>query len=130
MQKWVIFHAALPLGLHQAFAYFTGMNLGPVTAFIYYSVWFKAIAIHELNQLRHMGHIYGFFDGDKHPRDEVPDVSVGKIIRALISTATFRPMMAVALSYSKYKTPSSINWWWLPIEIGAYGVILDFWFYW
>lgn len=77
-----------------------------------------------------MGHVYGFFDGDKHARDEVPDLSVGKVLRSLIATASFRPLMAVVLVYNKNEAPDTINWLWLPLEIGLYGIILDFWFYW
>ncbi|KIW03437.1 uncharacterized protein PV09_05207 [Verruconis gallopava] len=130
LQKWVISHAILPLALQQLIVYTTGYNFGRLAAFFYYSIWFKAIAIHELVLIRHLGHIYGFFDGDSHARDEVPDWSVGKVIRSLIATSSGRPMMAVMISYSKAKAPSSIDWFWLPIEIGLYGIILDFWFYW
>lgn len=72
MQRWVLFHALLPLGLHQAYVWLTGHNVGAVVATIFYSLAFKAIAIHEIHVIRHLGHIYGFLDGDKHVRDEVP----------------------------------------------------------
>jgi hypothetical protein len=130
MQKWIIFHASLPLALQQLMVYLTGYNFGRFGAFLYYSLWFKAIAIHQIISMRHLGHIWGFFDGDKHARDEVPDWSVGKVIRSLIATSSFRPMMAVMIGYNRSLTPASIDWFWLPIEIGLYGIILDFWFYW
>jgi hypothetical protein len=130
MQKWVFSHAFLPMALQQLIVVTTGYNLGRFGAFIYYSVWFKAIAIHQLISMRQLGHIYGFFDGDKHARDEVPDMSVGKVIRSLMATSSFRPLIAVVLSYNKNLTPASTNWLWLPVEIGLYGIILDFWFYW
>jgi len=130
MQKWIIFHCFASLGLHQLYVYLTGRNLGPIAAFIYYSIAFKAIAIHQIHSMRALGHTYGFFDGDKHQRDEVPDHSVGKTVRSLLSTSTFRPLMAVALSYRKSQAPSSIDLFWLPLEVGLYGIILDFWFYW
>lgn len=130
MQKWVIFHTTIPLALQQLIVYTTGYNLGRFGAFLYYSVWFKAIALHQIISMRHLGHIYGFFDGDKHTRDEVPDLSVGKVLRSLIATASFRPLMAVIISYNKNDAPDSINWLWLPLKIGLYGIILDFWFYW
>lgn len=130
MQKWVLFHTAIPLVLQQLIVHYTGYNLGRFGAFIYYSLWFKAIAIHQIICMRHLGHIHGFFDGDKHSRDDVPDQSVGSVIRSLINTATFRPLMAVVFTYNRSQTPADINWLWLPLEIGAYGIILDFWFYW
>ena len=88
----------------------------------------QAIAIHQIVAMRHLGHIHGFFDGD-HSRDQVPDWSVGKVLRSLIATASFRPLMAVIIAYNKNEAPDSINWLWLPLEIGLYGIILDFWFY-
>jgi sterol desaturase/sphingolipid hydroxylase (fatty acid hydroxylase superfamily) len=39
-------------------------------------------------------------------------------------------MFTVFLSYRTALPPSSINWLWLPLEIGLYGIVLDFWFYW
>jgi hypothetical protein len=129
MQKWVLFHTAIPLALQQLMVYTTGYNFGRFEAFLYYTLWFHAIAIHQIVAMRHMGHIYGFFDGDKHLRDDIPDMSVGKILRSLIATASFRPLIAVIIAYSKSEAPSSINWYWLPLEIGLYEIILDFWFY-
>jgi hypothetical protein len=130
MEKWTIAHAFLPLALQQLIVWTTGYNFGRVAAFFYYSYWFKAIAIHQIISMRNLGHIYGFFDGDKHARDEVPDISVGKVMRSLLATSSFRPLISVMFAYSKHSTPASINWLWLPIEIGLYGIILDFWFYW
>lgn len=130
MNKWIIFHAAIPLGLHQAYHHFTGRNLGPIAAFLFYSVAFKAIAIRQINLIRQMGHIYGFLDGDKHERDGVPDARVSSVLNSLTSTTTFRPLMAMLLTYKKSQLPSSMSFKWLPLEVGLYGVILDFWFYW
>ena len=130
MHRWILFHALLPLAIHQALVSLTGRNMGPIGAFFFYSIAFKAIAIHQIQSMRYLGHIYGFFDGDKHGRDEVPDVSVGKVVRSLLSTSTFRSMMVIIFSYRKSQAPMSTNWYWLPIEIGLYSIILDFWFYW
>ncbi|KAF1985146.1 fatty acid hydroxylase superfamily protein [Aulographum hederae CBS 113979] len=131
MHRWVLVHAAIPLLIHQAYASYFGKNLTPVAAFILYTVGFKANAIHHLHSLRWLGHAYGFFDGDKHPRDGVPDWSVGKTARSLLSTSTFRMIMSIALCYNTKETPAnSISWLYLPLEIGLYGIILDFWFYW
>ncbi|KAB8356703.1 hypothetical protein FH972_024279 [Carpinus fangiana] len=38
--------------------------------------------------------------------------------------------MAIVLSYRNSQTPAQMNWIALPLEIGLYGVVLDFWFYW
>ncbi|KAL1961109.1 hypothetical protein VTO42DRAFT_3054 [Malbranchea cinnamomea] len=127
---WVTFWSSIPLVLHQLYASYTGRNFGPVAAFFYYSLAFKLIAIHEIHILRRLGHKYGFFDGDKHERDGVPDVGVVKTFFSLVSTSTFRPMMSVFIAYRTSKTPLSMNWAWLPVEVALYGVVLDFWFYW
>lgn len=128
--RWVVAHAAIPLLIHQAYVWYTGHNLGTFAAFIFYSLAFKLIGIRELHVIRGLGHKYGFFDGDKHERDGVPDIGVRKVLQSVVSTSTFRPMMFVFINYQKSLAPDSINWFWLPVEIGLYGVILDFWFYW
>ncbi|KAJ9249447.1 hypothetical protein DTO207G8_6714 [Paecilomyces variotii] len=128
--RWILLHVGIPMLLHQLYVYYTGNNLNSIAAFIYYSVCFKLIGIHEIQVLRKMGHTWGFFDGDQHPRDGVPDVGVTKVVRSLVSTSTLRSMMAVLLIYDKNFAPYSINWKWLLLEIGLYGIILDFWFYW
>jgi len=128
-QRWVVCHAILPLCLHQAYAWYTGKNLGPLAAFFLYAYAFRWIAVRELHMLRALGQIYGFLDGDEHERDGVPDIGVGKVIRSLLSTTIFRPMFTVALAYRKSQTPLEMNFYWLPLEVGLYGIILDFWFY-
>lgn len=128
--RWVITHAVIPLLIHHAYCAYTGHNFTPIAAFIFYSLAFKAIAIHELHVLRRLGHTLGFLDGDQHERDGVPDVGVAKVFHSLLTTSTFRPIFTVFFSYRTSQPPSSINWVWLPLEIGLYGIILDFWFYW
>jgi sterol desaturase/sphingolipid hydroxylase (fatty acid hydroxylase superfamily) len=130
MNRWVIVHAAIPILIHHAYVTYTGQNIGPTAAFVFYSVAFKLIAIHEIRMLRELGHKYGYFDGDKHERDGVPDIGVDKVVRSLISTSTFRPLFTVFLSYRTSQAPVTISWMWLPLEVALYGVILDFWFYW
>lgn len=130
MHIWVLYHAFIPIAIHHAYVAYTGQNLGPVGAFFLYTVAFKAIAIHELHILRRLGHVHGFFDGDKHERDGVPDVGVAKVVQSLISTSTVRPIFTVFLSYRTSQAPAGMSWYWLPLEAGLYGIILDFWFYW
>jgi hypothetical protein len=84
--RWVIIHAAIPLIIHQTYVAYTGRNLGSLAAFFLYSTAFKANGISQMHMLRGMGHRYGYFDGDKHPRDEVPDVGVAKVVHSLMST--------------------------------------------
>ncbi|TQN63686.1 Fatty acid hydroxylase vlmA [Colletotrichum shisoi] len=80
--------------------------------------------------MRGLGQRHGYLDGDKHERDGVPDQSVKAVLESLVSTATFRSMMAVILAYRSHESPVTVNWKLLPLEIGLYGVVLDFWFYW
>jgi sterol desaturase/sphingolipid hydroxylase (fatty acid hydroxylase superfamily) len=80
--------------------------------------------------MRRLGQLYGFLDGDKHPRDEIPDVGVGKVIRELISTSSLRMVMAIFLTYQQGEAPATLQWKWLPLEIGLYSITVDFWFYW
>ncbi|RAL13119.1 sterol desaturase family protein [Aspergillus homomorphus CBS 101889] len=128
--RWILWHSILPLLVHQLYVSYTGRPLGFIAAYFFYSLAFKLIAIHELHVLRRLGHLFGFFDGDQHARDGVPDVGIGKVVQSLISTSTFRPVMTVFFSYRPSQPPSQISWTWLILEIGLYGIVLDFWFYW
>lgn len=126
---WIIVHACWPMVLHQLYVNYTGHGLHPIAAFVFYSLAFKINAIDEIRMLRNLGHKYGFLDGDKHARDEVPDVGVAKTFHALSSTSTFRPLISLVLAYRTSQAPNTISWW-TPVELGLYGIILDFWFYW
>ena len=128
LHRYVIFHAFIPLAIHQLYVSLTGRNLSTVAAFIFYAIAFKAIGVHEIHVLRRMGHALGFLDGDEHARDGIPDVGVSKVLTSVFSTSTFRPMFTAFFAY-KGLPPSSMNWYWLPLEAGLYGVILDFWYY-
>lgn len=69
----------------------------------------------------------GFFDGDKHERDGVPDVGVRKTLHSLFLTTTVRPLFTLMLAYNAREAPSLS--WWLPAELALYAIVLDFWFY-
>jgi sterol desaturase/sphingolipid hydroxylase (fatty acid hydroxylase superfamily) len=128
--RWVIVHASIPLAIQQLYVYCSGHNFTPLQAFVFYSLAFKIIAIHQLQVFRRIGHRAGFLDGDAHGRDGVPDIAVTKIVKSLLSTSTFRPLLTVFIAYRTGQTPAQMNWFWLPIELSLYGIILDFWFYW
>lgn len=130
LHLWILLHAMIPLALHHAYTIYTGHNLHPVAAFALYSGAFKVNGIHEMHIMRRLGQRYGFLDGDKHARDDIPDVGVGKVQRELISTASLRMIMSVFLTYRQTETPTSLEWRWLPLEIGLYSITVDFWFYW
>lgn len=128
--RWILIHAFIPIALQHLYVLYTGRNLSAWQAVALYSVAFKLNAIRELHILRNLGHKTGFLDGDVHERDGVPDVGVFKVFKSLISTSTVRPIFTVFLAYSVQRAPSTMNFIWLPIETGCYGIILDFWFYW
>ena len=132
LHQWVIFYASLPLIAHQAYSLFTGRVLGPYAAFGLYFMAFNAIVIYQVHILRRLGHKYGFLDGDQHERDGVPDVGVGRVTQSVYKTTGSRLILAVWMTYKPGldSLPSSMNWAWLPLEIGLYGIVLDFWFYW
>lgn len=93
----------------------------------------KIVNFHTLwhnNALRGIAHKVGFLDGDVNERDGVPDVAVGKVLNSLLSTSFWRPVFTVWLSYRASEAPLDMSWAWLPLEIGLYGIVLDFWFYW
>lgn len=128
--KWILFHALWPLVAHQLYIFATGNNLPIYIAVPFYVVAFHINAIHEIHQQRDLGHKYGFLDGDKHKRDQVPDAKVESVLSSLGTTAIARPMVTVLLAYSASKSPLETLTWWVPLEIGLYGVVLDFYYYW
>lgn len=131
---WVLFHAFIPLAIHQAWVTFANpTGLGKFAVFNLYFFAFNAIIVRQTHILRRLAHQYGFLDGDKHERDGVPDVGVRRVAASLYKTTGSRLVMAVFLTYNKSQQPltSWNEWiWWLPLEIGLYGIVLDFWFYW
>lgn len=133
---WVLTFALLPLLLHQAWLSATGFqSVGKVALFLYYFTAFNAVVVHEVHMLRRVGHKYGFLDGDVHERDGVPDVGVAKVATSLVKTTGSRLVMAIYLSYDPRQSPADVltswKWWmWLSLEVGLYGIVLDFWFYW
>ncbi|KAL2809323.1 fatty acid hydroxylase superfamily-domain-containing protein [Aspergillus granulosus] len=130
LHRWVLLYSAIPLVLHQVYSSYTGRDLGPIAAFNLYFAVFNAIVIHQVRIIRRLGHEFGYLDGDKHERDGIPDVGVGKVVQALYKTTGARLAMGVYLSYHANQLPATMNWGWLPLEIGLYGIVLDFWFYW
>jgi hypothetical protein len=124
------FYASLPLLFQQAYYTYTGLYLGPIATFWLYFIAFDAIIIKEVKALRRLSHIYGFLDGDKHERDGVPDVGVGKVVQSLYKTTGSRLVLTIWLTYRPGQLPTDMKLEWLFLEIGLYGVVLDFWFYW
>lgn len=134
-QFWIIFHAMIPLGIHQAWLSLTSRPIHIWGIFGLYLVSFTLIGIREVHVIRRMGLVYGYFDGDVAPRDGVPDVGVARVGNGLMKTALWRMSMLVFLTYDRNNAPidvlSSWQWWCgLMLKIGLYGLVVDFWFYW
>jgi len=127
--KWVLFYALWPMAVQQAYIWATGENFSPYFAFFFYSLVYKLNAIGEFRMIRKNGHKYGFLDGDVHERDQIPDHSVHKVFFSLQMTSLVRPAAAILLCYKRSEGPLSISPWIL-LEIGLYGIVLDFYFYW
>ncbi|QPH02475.1 hypothetical protein C2857_006685 [Epichloe festucae Fl1] len=132
--KWIIFHAFVPLVLHQLFVSLTGWRISRHFAFHFYVNLFNVAIVREVHILRRLGHKYGFLDGDVHDRDGVPDHGAGKVVWSLYKTVGARLAMMVWFAYNPDNSPLDImsSWkWWalLPLQTGLYGVVLDFWFY-
>lgn len=130
LMRWVLLTASWPLVVHELYVWAFGRNLNIVFAFALYTTAFLVNAGRELRILEGLGAAYGFLDGDKHARDELPPDRVKSTVTALLTTATFRPLMVVMLSYRPSQSPLTIDWVALGIELCLYGVVLDFWFYW
>lgn len=131
---WVLIHAFIPMALHHAYATSTGQNLGAVAAGFLYFAAFSWIVIRQVKCARRAGEVTGYLDGDAHDRDGIPDVGVDKVAATLWKTTGGRIAMATYLTYDTLQSPADVltdgRWWaWLALQIGLYGIILDFWFY-
>lgn len=134
IHAWILSRAAIVLGIHQVWLSLTGYQLPFIAAMSYYTTGFLWIVVNEMHTIRRLGKAYGFLDGE-HERDGIPDSGVAKVLGAGWKTVGGRMLMAVYLTYHPSSSPldamSSPVWWaWLPFQVGLYGVILDFWFYW
>ncbi|KAL4788566.1 hypothetical protein BJX76DRAFT_391 [Aspergillus varians] len=130
LHRFILVYSGIPLLIHQAFSSYTGYTLGSFAAFNYYFFAFNAFLIYEAQVLRRLSCMFGFLDGDRHERDGIPDVGIKKIVLSLYKMTSSRLVMAIYFSYSPNQLPAEMNWVWLPLEIGLYGIVLDFWFYW
>jgi len=126
---YIMLAATWPMILHQAYVWYFGKNFSALGALALYGAAFNLNGIHLMWTLRRLGHIYGFLDGDKHERDQVPDASVNKVVSALLMTSSVRPLMTLFLAWNNNQGPLDVSWW-IVLEVGLYQVVLDFWFYW
>lgn len=124
---WIWAHAAWPMLIQYIWQRQTGKGWSAWTSFLFYATVMQVNAIHLIWIIRRISHKIGFLDGDKHARDEVPDVGVAKTVHSLIGTVTIRPMIAIMAAYQR--SSSLTLSWWLPVELALYGVTLDLFFY-
>ena len=133
---WILMHAFAPLAVQQAYMTAThAQTFGKLAATVLYFAAFNAILSRLSATIRVLGHRYGFLDGDAHERDGIPDNGVGRVAGSLLKGTGARVAMLIWLSYDPATQPLDVvvkwQWWaWLVAEIGLYGVVLDFWFYW
>ncbi|KAF4469492.1 fatty acid hydroxylase superfamily [Fusarium albosuccineum] len=130
MQRWIIIHAFAPVLLHHAYVQSTGYNLTPMQAFVVYSLALNLIVIRTLHAFRTIGHKTGFLDDNVQDRDGVPNLGVSKVVKSLATAALCRSFFIIFLSYRPTQAPMSLDLLWLPLEVGVYGITLDFWYYW
>lgn len=134
-QLWVMVHALVPIAIHQSLLAVTHeQGLHPIIVFALYFVTFSWTVVRQVRAAQKLGHEYGFLDGDVHERDGIPDIGVDKVVTSLYKTTGSRIFMATHISYKVSQSPLSVMsdpYWWamLWLQIGLYGVILDFWFY-
>lgn len=120
---YILAHATYPMLVHRALVWFRGGAPLPLLAvFGLYALCMQANSIHEVHILRRIGYQVGYFDGDKHARDQVPDVGVAKAFNSLQLTLIARPMLATFLAYNPKQAPTPSVSWWLPVELGLYSV--------
>jgi len=129
MHRWVMSHAIIPIVLQQVYIVCTDRNFTTLQALLFYNAAYAAIAIHGLLTIRRLGHRVDFLDSHAQ-RDGIPEARIKRLVVTLILTSTLRPTVTVLLTYRTNEPLRLASWIWLPVEVGLYGIILDFWFYW
>lgn len=124
---WLLPRLLPPLLVHRAYMDLTGLTVHPVAAFFLYTVWLIHFGKMLFNMLKRMGKEYGFYDGQV-ARDGIPDIHGWKVFWSLIGVITVRPIFACFLAYDRTVKPSVS--WKTPIDISAYSLLVDFFFYW
>lgn len=115
-----------PLLVHRLFVELTGLTVHPVLAFFYYWVCMINFLRSHVAVVRRMGKKYGFYDG-AHERDGVPNEDTGRVLFSLIATLTSRPLLALFYVYDRTEKPTFS--WQAPLDVVAYTLVLDFFFY-
>ncbi|KAF5538657.1 Alkylglycerol monooxygenase [Fusarium mexicanum] len=131
---WILLHAFVPIIIHQSWLSYTGQALHPFIVFMLYFASFSWSVVRSVKATAKLGHEYGFLDGDTHQRDGIPDIGVDKVVSSLWKTTGSRIFLATHLTYRATQAPADVmsdpKWWaWLWLQIGLYGIVLDFWFY-
>jgi len=127
---WILTHAAWPMILQQLYCWYYGRNPATPLVFALYALAYTINGILELRVLKRMGHKYGFFDGEHHKRDQVPDTATFQVWQSLLTTSNMRPLFTLFFSYKSSQQPIHANWLAMIVEAALYGVVLDFYFYW
>ncbi|CAF9919817.1 MAG: hypothetical protein GOMPHAMPRED_001880 [Gomphillus americanus] len=127
MNAFILVHCLWPMALQYVYYRYTGHNIHPILAYLLYSFAFKFNSAHQLVVLRRLALKYGFYDGDVHERDHIPDVGVDKAFSSVQLTTSIRPLYTLLMTYNSTAPPAFS--WTLPIELALYSIVLDFWFY-
>ncbi|KAF3076464.1 hypothetical protein CFAM422_000955 [Trichoderma lentiforme] len=134
--RWAILYSLLSFAIHHIWLFISGEKcLSKAEAFLLYFVLSTLIAIREVFMFHGLGIRYGFLDGDTHARDTFQKVGLRKGFAHLLKATGSRTILMIFVSYTPCTPPAVVlsNWvWWMNLvyEIGLYGLVLDFWFYW
>lgn len=123
----------IPFALHQLWHNYVG-PMHPVGVVLLYTNVLNFVLIHEVRMLRKVGYKHGYFDGDKHARDGIPDVGILRVVASIYKTVAGRLSLFVFLLYDRNVAPKDVifDWKWVAwtwLAAGIYGIVLDFWFY-
>lgn len=127
---WVLFYAAVPVAANHVYITYTGHNFSPAGAYGFYATALVLTAMNANKIFRRLGYQHGYFDGDVHERDGIPDASIAKTFWSINIGMFARTLIMVGLAYRSGQAPASINWAMLPLQIGVYPIVVDFFFYW
>ena len=127
MNMWVVLHALWPMAVQQLYVFYTGKNphIGYIMAL--YTLALQLNNLRIVHIVHHLGLRFGYLDGDKHARDQIPDASVFKVFLSLQLAGSLRPLLPLLFAWKADVTPT-IGWD-LLAHLTLFPIILDFWFY-
>jgi len=116
-----------PILIQAAYYQYFKTNPHVLGVFFLYFIHFQLVGKATVDFWKRVGAKYGYLNGVK-PRDEIPDSDAGKVVASVLWGSSLRSLALITIAYKADISPSLSLL--LPLQMTAYTISLDFWFYW